>query len=313
MLRPAPGIAVTVYPCTRERLEAALPLLIALRPPIVQLHTQPDAPDEPLLRELRAALPGVRVWMGAGANGLAAGDLAADLRTAREWASWCAARSVELLVFNCEGDHDPKTTDWLIDEPGEEIALADRMAQVLRTAHEAAPSLALGFTSHDRVRTWRLPWGAALGPSSPVVVNADQVYPAESLDPARAISRKGALARLDGTNKQLAEVVRRGTIRPDLGVDGAGRAIYTQLWGMSPGAVATLLDRSDLAAAWALPLYPQGRAQVAGLNGLRLVLEARRRFGEGKGAIARAQAAKGLVVDGVAGPLTAAALGVPWL
>lgn len=190
MLRPAPGIAVTVYPCTRERLEAALPLLIALRPPIVQLHTQPDAPDEPLLRELRAALPGVRVWMGAGANGLAAGDLAADLRTAREWASWCAARSVELLVFNCEGDHDPKTTDWLIDEPGEEIALADRMAQVLRTAHEAAPSLALGFTSHDRVRTWRLPWGAALGRARP-----SWSTPIRCTPPSRSTPRARSLAK----------------------------------------------------------------------------------------------------------------------
>lgn len=311
-VRPAPGIAVTVYPTGRANFDSALAQLIDLRPPIVQLHTQPDPPDAPLLRALRKELPGVRVWMGAGANGLAAGDLAADLRAAREWAQWSAANGVELLVFNCEGDHDPKTTDWLIDEPGEEVSLADRMAQVLRAAHDAAPGLALGFTSHDRVKSWRLPWGAALGPASPVVVNSDQVYPAESLNPARAITRAEALSRLEGTNKQLSELVRRGTIRPDLGVDGAGRAIYTQLWGLSASAVATLLDRSDLAVAWALSLYPKGRAQVPGINGLRLVLAARRLTGEGKGAIARAQQRLGLIVDGVPGPATARGLGVPW-
>lgn len=311
-MRPSSGIAVTIYPCSQAHLEAALPLLIELRPPIVQLHTQPDPPDAPLLRTLRKELPGVRVWMGAGANGLAAGDLSADLKSAREWARWCDANSVELLVFNCEGDNNPKTPDWLIDEPGEDVALADRMGQLLRAAREVAPSLALGFTSHDRVRSWRLPWGAALGPASPVVVNADQVYPAESIDPARWISRRGAVARLDGTNAQLASLVARGTIRPDLGVGGAGRAIYTQLWGLQPAAVASLLDRSDLAAAWALPLYPKGRAQVGGINGLRLGLECRRRYGDSAGAIRRAQQALGLVVDGIPGPATAQALGVPW-
>lgn len=311
-MRPAPGVAVTVYPTSRANLTDSLARLVELRPPIVQLHTQPDASDEVPLRDVRAALPGVRVWVGAGANGLAAGDLAADLRAAREWAKWCSSRGVELLVFNCEGDNNPRTPDWLIDEPGEDVALADRMGQVLRAAREAAPSLALGFTSHDRVRSWRLPWGAALGPASPVVVNADQVYPAKSINPARAISRKDALARLDGTNAQLAALVARGTIRPDLGVGGAGRAIYTQLWGLTSSAVATLLDRSDLAAAWALPLYPKGRAQVPGINGLRLALEARRRYGEGKGAILRAQRALGLIADGIPGPATAAALGVPW-
>lgn len=311
-MRPAPGVAVTVYPTSRANMADSLAHLVELRPPIVQLHTQPDASDEVPLRDVRAALPGVRIWFGAGANGLAAGDLAADLRAAREWARWCVARSVELLVFNCEGDNDPNTPDWKIDDAAEEVALADRMSQVLRAARDAAPSLALGFTSHDRVRTWRLPWAAALGPASPVVVNSDQVYPAESLDPARAISRLGALSRLEGTNRQLAELVRRGTIRPDLGVDGAGRAIYTQLWGLTPGAVASLLDRSDLAAAWALGLFPRGRAQVPGLNGLRLVLEARRRYGEGKGAILRAQQALGITADGIPGPATAAALGVSW-
>lgn len=311
-MRPAPGIAVTIYPTSRANFDASLALLHELRPPIVQLHTQPDPPDTPLLRDLRDALPGVRVWMGAGANGLAAGDLSADLRTSREWARWCDANHVELLVNNAEGDNDPKTADWLINEPGEETALADRMAQVLRAQRDAAPSLALGFTSHDRVRSWRLPWGAALGPASPVVVNADQVYPAESLKLERAITRAGALARLDGTNAQLSALVARGTIRPDLGVGGAGRAVYTQLWGMTSGAVATLLDRSDLSVAWALSLFPKGRAQVPGINGLRLALAARRLAGEGKGAVARAQQRLGLVVDGVPGPATAAALGVPW-
>jgi hypothetical protein len=303
-MRPSPGVAVTIYPCTRQAIDEAVKLLEELRPPIVQLHT---GANDYALRAVRKALPGVRVWIGHGANGYAGSKSIDD---ARSLALWCADNNIELLVLNCEGDNDPRTTDWRIDSPTEAVELADRMARLLRAVSSVSPKLAIGFTSHDRVLSWPLPWGVALGPTSPVVVNADQVYPAESTDETRWITRKRALARLEGTNRQLGELVRRGTVRPDLGPGGAGRAVYTQLWGMTPAAVATLLDLTDLACAWALPRVPLGRAQDGGLRGLRLVLEARRRYGEGAGAILRAQRALGITADGIPGAETARALGV---
>ena len=75
---------------------------------------------------------------------------------------------------------------------------------------------------------------------------------------------------------------------------------------MTAAGAAVVLDRTDIARAWAIPT----RHDAAGLLGLRAVLLCRARAGRSAGAVARWQASEGLVADGVVGPRTLAALGL---
>lgn len=83
-------------------------------------------------------------------------------------------------------------------------------------------------------------------------------------------------------------------------------AVYAQLHGCTAGCVAWLLDRGHVGRGWAIPT----RSDAEGLRGVAAVLNARREHGTAAGAIARWQAAHGLDADGVAGPMTLAAMGL---
>ena len=75
---------------------------------------------------------------------------------------------------------------------------------------------------------------------------------------------------------------------------------------LTTAAAVRVLDATDTSRAWALPT----RCDDAGLRALEVLLTARRLHGRSAGAIRRAQAAHGLVVDGIAGDATCGALGL---
>lgn len=268
----------------------------------VVLHSWPDRAHAGLVRAVRALVPGVRLWYSPGANGLAGWTRGRAEVTASEWARTAAGLGVEAVLPNLEPPSSAGASGWTEGHPLVGEALADQARALFDAMHTAAPTLALGLVGPDVPSYHRLPWRALLGPESPVTINAPMVYPAL---PRPGVSLRGARSRwaLQGTD--WLRRVELGHVRPDLAPGGAGYVVYRQLWGCQPGAALYLADQSDVVLGWALP----SRSDTQGMDALRLALRVRREAGGGRGALARWQAAHGLVADGLPGPQTLAALG----
>lgn len=266
---------------------------------LVVLHSWPDRSHAALLRQVRALVPGVRVWYGPGANGLAGWSRARMTATAREWAVLAHGAGAECLLLNLEGPSHAGASGWTEGSPLTGQALADHARALVDACHEGAPGLALGVTSHDVPSYHRLPWKALLGPESPVTVHAPQVYPAL---PRPGVGLRGARSRWRLQGADWLHRVELGQVRADLAPGGTGYVVYRQLWGCDLGAALYLADQSDVVLGWALST----RSDAQGLDALQLALRLRREAGGGCGAVARWQAAHGLVADGLPGPQTLA-------
>lgn len=305
----APGLIVTVGDTApvQQDLARALPLLRAIRPAVVMLHTYPGAEDAPTVAAIRAALPGVAIWLQSPANPLVGLTEARAVERVRGWVRAAIALGAELLSFNGEGA-DGNPTGWKPGQPLTAPAVAARAKFLLAAAHdEARGRLALGWSSHDHVESHKLPWREILGPSSPVTRWLPQVY----CDPADGTlaSIGGARARLETVAKQHGHLVDRGIVRPEFAPGGKGFVLYAQSHHHRVDALCWLLDRSELAASWTI--RADGKlSDAAGLTALRADAELRRRVGAAPGRIARFQASAGLAADSVVGPRTLAALGV---
>lgn len=272
------------------------------QPPLVCLHAWPSPDQADDLRELRKVHAG-EVWFSPGANGLADDPLASLAKRAREWGKWARDNGITHVMPNIERPSKPGLPGWVVDDARARAALEAPLAALLDGL--ATEGVRVAITSHDWPGTHPLPNNAYLHPAVSLV--APQVYPATSTDPARFVSRVGAAGRLAATQSRWRS---HRYVRPDLLPGSSSWAIYGQLWGHRPESVAWLADQAACYLGWALPLYPHGRAQSAGLRGLEIALDLRRRYGDSAGAIRRAQTALGVVADGVLGPITAAALGV---
>lgn len=306
----APGIGITLYAGNgpKAALKESRELLAELQPAIVCIHTWPDPTDVPLLSELRSLLPGVRLWISPGANGLAAKSADENLAQGKQWANWCADNGVEMLLLNIERPSGPGLPGWVHDETAARNGLILPLSKLLDgCSSRQTAGVSVGITSHDWPLTHPLPSIAYTHPGVSLVL--PQVYPAIGTAAEKLCSRKTAAGRLAAT---VGQWMRGGAIRDDLRPPYTRWGIYGQLWGHQPAATAWLADQADVYLGWAAPLTPHGRAQPEGLRGLRLAIECRRRYGAGKGAILRAQRALGLVADGLPGPATASALGLPW-
>lgn len=300
----APGLAPTLW----GKLDTALPSLVAVRPDAVILHAAPVAGLAPTVERLRAALPGVRLWLQAPANclGLRPGANSTDAQAAAKaarWAKAAVALGAELLSSNGEGPMRPGWRGWKPVEGVTFAALERRATAVLAAMQEAAPGLVLAWSSHDCLRSHGLPWGAILGPRSPVRLTLPQHYPATK---KRRVKRKEALKRYARAQREAQALAARGVIRPEFIPGGAGALVYTQSYGLTTDAACALLDLGVYASTWAVPT----RIDAEGLLALRADAELRRRVGHEPGRIARFQAGAGLVVDGICGILTQTALGV---
>lgn len=309
----APGLAVTVHhqgPGILPALRAALPHLRAIRPDIVILHTTPDPTDAEACAVVREL--GARVWLQAPANPLVQGTVAQATRTAVRWQEEAARLGAEVLSLNLEGPSAPGLQGWTARDREPRAALGARASAILAAmAGHGGPVLAV--SSHDCPDWHHLPWGALLGPTSPVRLHLPQVYSAPGSKDAPPTTIRGSRARWTMQAEQWGRWVERGAVRADLAPGGAGYVCYAQAHSHEVAAACSLLDRSALAASWALPLEvdrPKGRADAAGVLALRADAELRRRVGHEPGRVARYQASAGLVADGVVGPRTLAALGL---
>ena len=305
----APGLIVTVGDCdpVQHDLAAALPLLRAIRPDGVMLHTNPGVEDVPTVGAIRSALPGVRLWIQAPANVLAGLSEAKAVDRVRGWARAAVDLGAEVFSFNGEGASHPGGVGWKPGQPLDATALATRAKVLLAAASdEARGRLALAWSSHDRILSHALPWAAIFGAGSPVSLSLPQVYANPETGADAGLG--GARARYDGTAAQHTRAVGRGLIRADFAPSGPGFVLYAQSHHHRVAAACYLHDRAALSASWTIR-RDGALCDANGLLALRADAEMRRRVGHAPGRIARFQASAGLDADGIVGPATLAALG----
>lgn len=310
----APAVVVTVYPSgsmastvaqSRPHLErlmrSAAPGDLA-----VCIH-DPITGDERALTGMVRDL-GLRLWVAWGAN--------PHVRTARtkgpasaldvcaRWSKAAAALGAEVIELNGERSGSDNPNDWVIDAPGDAALLPALASNLIATVREHAPAARVSWTSHDHPKWHKLPWRQILGAGG-VDLHAPQLYAADtrSTEPE---GHRAAAARLASASAQWRVLVDVGEVRPELGPGGAGWNAYGQIHSLTTAGAALILDSSDTSRAWALPT----RCDEPGLRALEVLLTARRLHGRTAGALRRAQAAHGLVVDGIAGPATLGALGL---
>ena len=310
----APAVVVTVYPSgsmastvaqSRPHLErlmrAAAPGDLA-----VCVHDPINGDEKPLTSMVRDL--GLRLWVAWGANPhvrtARAKGPASALDVCARWTRAAAALGAEVVELNGERVGSGNTEDWVIDAPGDAALLPALATNLIATVRENAPCARVSWTSHDHPRWHKLPWRQILGPGG-CDLHAPQLYAADTRN-ASLEGHRAAAARLASASAQWRVLVDVGEVRADLGPGGAGWNAYGQVHGITTAGAALILDSSDTSRAWALPT----RHDEAGLRALEVVLTARRLHGRSAGAIRRAQAAHGLTADGVAGPLTLAALGL---
>jgi len=314
LARLAPAVVVTVYPsgpmaATARDTHPMLARLMRVAAPgdlAVCVH-DPITGDERALTSMVRDL-GLRLWVAWGANPhvrtARAKGPASALDVCARWATAAAALGAEVVELNGERAGSDNPNDWAIDAPGDAALLPALARSLIDTARASAPRSLVSWTSHDHPKWHRLPWGAILGPGG-CDLHAPQLYAADTRSDAPEGHREAA-ARLASASAQWRTLVDVGEVRPDLGPGGAGWTAYGQIHGLTTAGAVRVLDSSDTSRAWALP----NRCDEAGLRALEVLLTARARHGRAAGAIQRAQAAHGLVVDGIAGAATLAAMGL---
>jgi len=291
-----PGIFVSIYNDLRG--VRSLPILAELQRHAapgdlgVAIHDPPSDDDAALSRDVRAA--GLRLIYGWGTDPDARRTVRDAAATTRRRARLAADRGAEAVELNGEAA-------W--KAPG----LSAHAREMLGAAREGAPGLPVAWSYFDGPDSHEMEpeTGRSIFGPGGVDYSAPQVYASDPGAPGLE-DHRDARRRWDRAVAQHEAMVRRGIYRPELVPGREACAVYAQLHGCTAGCVAWLLDRGHVGRGWAIPT----RSDAEGLRGVAAVLIARREHGTAAGAIARWQAARGLTPDGVAGPLTLAAMGL---
>jgi len=321
----APGDVVALY--DNDGLRTALDrggreFLKLAKPPVVMLHTFPSAAAEGLphleavAAEVRQLVPDVRLWLGVGA------DYA--LRQLREHGRGSRAR-IERSLEAC-GDAaveigaevlmwDPEAA-WKGRTPAER-AENDSIARgvVLQVAAEH-PRLLQAFTSYDHPTYHSTyAWKGWVGPRTPVVLAAMQVYAAPA---GEGMAARGALERREARALgSYREAIRKGWIEADLEVAGVDVpedldwVPYLQAHSVPARDSVALALRHDVVCWWAAPT----RMDAEGRRAMLAAIQLRAAGYRGPDAVRAWQQwhnaqnfAPTLTEDNVAGPKTLAAL-----
>lgn len=323
----APGVLVYVWSEDQETNEGKRPgnlraafedardELLIIKPDGVCIHASPSGllargadgvrALDWVVREVRALLPGVRVWVGVGADGWVddwrAGKAtqAQVLTPLRDVALVCARLAVEAIVWNCE-------VGWKYwagnsAKPGDKRTRAEleQLARLMvAEVCAAAPLVVHILSSYDHVGMhMAMPWRGLV--SGNLVLVTGQNYVA-----VKGGARKGALRDRIASAQRSQDAARRtGQFQP--------RAVFptVQLYLTHPGELCSVLVSEPIILGWALPRVPEGgRADNDGVRAAAAAVAIRRAVGAGPDAVRRFQAAAGgaLTVDGDPGPRTQA-------
>lgn len=274
-----------------------------------------------LVKEIRETMPGMRLWMGLGADARMAAWRAGEIPSSAVVGPFQAAfraiaeEGFEVGVIDPEQAHKDRAGDARSREDHEKIA-----TEIVEACAAAAPKVVIAITTYDHLghhSSW-----PALGffvRTRKVSLFLPQYYSA-NLNPKR-----GQLAaRIKSANASMAIAERKGVLPKDLTapdpanpnepIDVANdvdRVPLYQLHKVERGELTEHFVAAPHATGWALPkISDDGRADDAGLVSLEAALMIRREFGCGRDAVERFQAAHGLKPDGIVGSKTLNALGV---
>lgn len=300
----APGLALTCYaggPATNILSAVKLSAEAVRLADIVTLHTTPDRSDLAAVAEVRRLNPKARVWFGAPFNPVVRLQKPRALETVAAWAKLAVEAGAEMLELNGEGN-TTSPGDWVGNDPAERVRLATLMTELLQVMRAAAPSLPLGFTSHDMPRSFLVPWSEVL--REPLALHRPQHYPAEA---GRRVGLQELQDRIARSRKQWDALVAAGKMDAPFTPYGAGWSPYLQGHGHDLVATVWAMDQAPIASLWASP----GSWDDVGTASLRVMRQLRDEVGHAPGAIARWQTAHGLDPVGTIGPKSRALLGLP--
>lgn len=288
-----PGIFVTIYndlrgttslPIIEELMTHAAPGDLG-----VCIHDPPSDDDAGLAATIKAR--GWRLIYGWGVDPDAKRTVRDAAATTRRRTRLAMDRGAEAVELNGEAA-------W--KAPG----LDEHAREMIAAARDGGAEV-VGWSFFDGPRSHRMPASVAVFGPGGVDYSAPQVYAANP-GAAQPPGIAAAQSRYDRARAQHEWCARQGLMRHELTPGDRACAVYAQLHGVSPAGTAWLLDRGDVARAWAIPT----RHDDSGLQGLRAVLIARREMGTGADALKRWQQRAGLKADGVAGPATLGAMGL---
>lgn len=280
---------------------------LRVRPQGIILHTEPDPEDGAVVDAIRRELPSASISIATGINGLVARTDTAGrlvprpidevLRTVSVWASRCASWGVSGWIANAEGASKAGRPGW---KPSQGLSRGDlivRASELMRAAHSAAPTLALGYSSHDVPDSHAVPHEA-------FAELASYLLPQEYTDPGdgSVAGRAYAWRRAHMGEPQWARRATSGRIPAALAPGGAGWWPAYQLHDTEAPVLFALAWRYPLSAWWAVT----SSCDAAGLEACATVAAAVR------AGIPRdvkvLQELVGVDVDGVIGPATYAAV-----
>ncbi len=302
----APGIALTLWHPSglHKALDPATRVLLpAARVDAVMLHGAPSHFLDPsagaqhldtVARALRDLVPGVRLWVGVGCDGVAkrfttgAWTEADSIERLAQVASVAQRLGAEALVL------DPEAA-W------KQPARSDRGARIRALARGVVdglrarvPGLALGHTAFDHPTLHSTyPWAAWCGEGG-----CDFAMPQIYAAPMKGMGDGEALDRRARSHRASWEIAtRQGWIR-------AGMPVYPYFQAHHVPAAQTVRHAlaSEFCALWSAP----ARIDEDGTLALKAACELRRR---GMG-VEEFQRASGLVDDGICGEKTLAKLGI---
>ena len=265
----------------------------------VTLHTAADATDVKSADVVRSINPRARVWLAIPANYLSRIDLqhgrAKVLEEVRRVASVARDMGAEVLEFNGEGASSGAVVgDWT-SAPRDAAEAARLELLGCELVEEARQKFAgaIGWTSHDGVRSFRIPRGLL----RLVDLHSPQHYPAM---PGRFASQRELERRVSWSRGQWEALAAEGRAPADVAPGGAKWSPYFQGHGHTLGAMVWALCSAETARLWAYP----GSWEPIAVEALRLARVLREATGYGPGAVEAWQTAQGLDADGVVGERT---------
>lgn len=311
----APGALRAAFDDARDEL-------LAIRPDGVCIHGAPsqllNRGDDGVLalewcaREIRALLPGVRIWVGVGGDGwigqLRAGTAtrAQVMQPLQRVAVLARQLGAEAIVWDFETEWKHASGDKL-----SRLELDAFSRELMATLCALAPKCAHIVSSFDHVGFhMAMPWAALLDGNVTGFTAQNYVAIAGETAPRGLLK-----ARIVNASKSQDAARAQGKFPADEhGADGVDTShndvdvfATVQLYGTDELDLAIELVAAPVVQSWSVPLVREGgRADARGLRAAQVARVIRNAAGPGPGAIARYQATTGgaLKADGVLGPKT---------